>query len=252
MDELFASQGTIGMAAWEGDRCVGQLHCYRVAVPGAEAEHRPECKDWWLSAAPRAGLPLSGPAWCLTCFHVGRTLAGFCVEMLDKEVFPIVGNTWDEVRILSEVRKRIPNIDEQTVRRILAERRDGVDHGKTYWGGCELPYFGRGIGTALCAASVQWAREHDYIAVLAPGAAEGLVEFARWSGHLPRTTYSKLGFREAGLPPEEMGDGAGWAQGHIHEPIASEVRSALASGRQPEDILHRLMVLDLRGAQEHP
>ena len=32
LEALFAEQGTIGMAAWEGERNVGQLHCYRQEV----------------------------------------------------------------------------------------------------------------------------------------------------------------------------------------------------------------------------
>jgi GNAT superfamily N-acetyltransferase len=164
--------------------------------------------------------------------------------MLDREVFPIVGNTWDESRIVAELRKRVPNLDEESVGRLLAERREGVDHGETFWGGCERGYFGRGIGTALCEAAVRWARENDYVAVLAPAPPEGLIEFARWSGHLPQTTYARLGFRATVVPPEERD--AGWARGEIHEPIASEVRQALASGREPHEILERLMALDLR------
>jgi len=246
IDRLFGVQGTIGMAAWDGDRCVGQLHSYRVALPSVEADDRPECKDWWLAAASEVEFPLAGPAWCLTCYHVGRTLDAFCVEMLDKEVFPVVGNTWDEPRILGELKKHVPNLDEQAVSRILQERRAGVDHGETFWGGCEQAYFGQGIGAALCEAAVRWARENDYVAVLAPAPPAGLIEYARWSGHLPQTTYARLGFTATVVPPEE-GD-AGWTRGEIHEPIASEVREALASGRQADELLERLMVLDLRSA----
>ncbi len=246
IERLFGIQGTIGMAAWDGDRCVGQLHCYRVALPGVEADDRPECKGWWLATAPESGLPLAGPTWCLTCYHVGRTLDAFCVEMLDREVFPVVGNAWDEPRLLRELRKHVPNLDEKAVRRLLRERREGVDHGETYWGGCERAYFGQGIGTALCEGSVRWARENDYVAVLAPAPPVDLIEFARWSGHLPQTTYARLGFAATVVPPEERD--AGWARGEIHEPIASEVRKALASGREPHDLMERLMVLDLRNA----
>lgn len=31
IDRPFGIQGTIGMAAWDGDKCVGQLHCYMAA-----------------------------------------------------------------------------------------------------------------------------------------------------------------------------------------------------------------------------
>ena len=33
LGRLFAGQGTIGLAAWEGDMCVAQLRCYRVSLP---------------------------------------------------------------------------------------------------------------------------------------------------------------------------------------------------------------------------
>jgi hypothetical protein len=37
MAKLFASQETIGMAAWDGNPCVAQLHCYRSLSVGQRA-----------------------------------------------------------------------------------------------------------------------------------------------------------------------------------------------------------------------
>ena len=105
-------------------------------------------------------------------------------------------------------------------------------------------YFGRGIGTALCRASVQWAKEHGYVAVVGLAAPEGLVEFARWSGHLPWTTYAKSGFRECPRPVP----GSGYLRGEIHEPIASEIKNALRT-RPVKELLERAMVLDLQNAE---
>ena len=202
LDRLFTVQGTIGMAAWEGRKCVGQLHCYRVPLPDGENRHWPEWNRWWSKGdrvfgtwGPRkVDLGLAGPGWCHACIHVGRTLAS---------------DTTDEP---------------------------------------DTRYYGCGIGTSLCKASVFWARQNGYRAVLAPGAADGLVEFARWSGHLPYTTYVKLGFRAHLVPPEDNSQIPEWAAGKIHEPIASEIKNALRT-RPPDEILERVMVLDPGHAQ---
>ena len=98
----------------------------------------------------------------------------------------------------------------------------------------------------MCRASAQWARDHDYVAVLAYGVAHGLIEYARWAGHLPWTTYAKLGFKAIQVPSDQVDEVPGWAKGEVHEPIKSEVRNALASGRPIHDILERLMVLALK------
>lgn len=47
LERLFAEQGTIGMATWEGDRCVAQLHCYEVRVPDRSNEHWTHGGNWW-------------------------------------------------------------------------------------------------------------------------------------------------------------------------------------------------------------
>ena len=165
LDRLFTEQGTIGMAAWEGDKNVAQLHCYRVTAPNGKewkaAEHGPMGgamgANWWTEServfadwgqwGPRkTELGLSGPIWCHACFHVGRTLA-------DPEA-------------------NSPR------------------------------YLGQGIGTALCKASIQWARDHHYVAVVAPGSPDGVPEFTSWYGHLPWPTYARLGFRAYPVPPE--------------------------------------------------
>ena len=201
LDRLFADQGTIGMAAWEKDKCVGLLHCYRVGLPDGVNENWPEWSAWWWQGGrvfsregqwgPRkVDLGLTGQGWCHACIHVGRTLESAKTDEPDAK------------------------------------------------------YFGHGIGTALCTGSVEWARDNGYSAVLAAGAADGLIEFARWGGILPWTTYAKQGFRAYSVPAEESDKLPGWAKGEIHEPIRSEISSALKS-RPVHEILLRLMVLDL-------
>lgn len=198
VDRLTEEQGTIGMAAWEGDRNVAQLHCYRIDSPDEHNRHWPDWNDWWTAgerpftggqwAPPKSELGLSGPIWCHACFHVGRT----------------------------------------------QEAPDAND----------IRYLGQGIGTALCKESVRWAQSCGYAGVVAPGAADGLLEFARWSGRLPWTTYAKLGFRTYMVPPEETADLPGWVRGQIHEPIASEIKKALET-RPVNELLERVMVLEL-------
>ena len=198
VDRLLAEQGTIGMAAWEGDKNVAQLHCYRVASPEERNRLWPDWNEWWTAGERvftggqwgplKSELGLSGPIWCHACFHVGRTLES-------------------------------------------PESNDPR-------------YLGQGIGTALCKESIRWAKSQGYAGVVAPAAADGLFEFARWSGHLPWTTYAKLGFRAYTVPPEETGELPGWIRGEIHEPIATEIKKALES-RPVNELLERIMVLDL-------
>lgn len=213
LDRLFAEQGTIGMAAWEGKRCVAQLHCYRVMLPDGTNADWPDWNDWLsqrrsvLAAAP--ALEFTGAVWCHACFHVGRTLESYREE----------------------------------IERGWSPRAPGTEPG----------YSGRRIGTALCRESVRWAREHDYVAVLAPGAPDGLIEYAAWAGHLPWTRYAKLGFETVDVP--EHGDELpGWARGErrgvpeylVTPPeVMAEVRGALDAGRPPHEFRERLMMLHL-------
>jgi GNAT superfamily N-acetyltransferase len=227
LHRLFDEQGTIGMAAWEGDRCVAQLHCYRVPLPNGTNENWTVGGNWWdgkdsqmfaekESWRPgRLNLSYTGPAWCHSCFHVGRTLESFREEMELK-----------------------PSCVAESIRK-----------------GREAGYSGRGIGTALCEESIRWARQHDYIAVLAPGAPDGLFQFATWAGHLPWKTYAKLGFETVDVlvHGDEL---LGWAQGErrglpeylVAPPeVMAEVQGALEAGRPERDFRERLMMLDLTG-----
>lgn len=73
--KLFLSQGTIGMAAWEGDWCVAQLHCYRINCPDNLVSNWPRWnRPWWVESVQTGKVQLQYPAWCYACFHVGRTL----------------------------------------------------------------------------------------------------------------------------------------------------------------------------------
>jgi GNAT superfamily N-acetyltransferase len=195
IDRLFASQETIGMAAWEEGACVGLLHCYRVSSASAANPDWPEWTRWlpdrWPLKALRQVRPdLDGPLWCHACHHVGRT------------------------------------------QRAAATSDDP-----------DPRYFRRGIGSGLLRASVQWAKDHGYAAVLASATPAGMYEVAGWQGQMPWPTLDKLGFEPAAveeegkiLPP--------WAKDSPPE-VQAEFRQAVAQGRAVSDFCNRLMVLDL-------
>jgi|SaaInl4_135m_RNA_FD_contig_51_1337537_length_2176_multi_6_in_0_out_0_2 hypothetical protein len=108
----------------------------------------------------------------------------------------------------------------------------------------DASYFGRGIATALCRASVGWAKENGYAHVFGPGAPSALPAFSVWAGSLPWTTYAKLGFREvASLGSRD--ELPGWARGESPPHVMAQARDALAEGRSPADFVTRLMQFDL-------
>ena len=105
-------------------------------------------------------------------------------------------------------------------------------------------YFGRGIGTALCEASLEWARGHGYAAVLAHGGTKAAPEYNVWMGCLPWTTYARMGFQCTAQ--EEDGQSLPWwARGEASPEVMKQVQEHLDAGRKPDDLCARLMVLDL-------
>ena len=107
-------------------------------------------------------------------------------------------------------------------------------------------YFGRGIGTTLAQASVQWAKRHGYEAVIAPGTPDGLFAFSVLAGGLPWTTYQKLGFMDETF--ETNDDLPEWAKGNAPPELMKEVEAALATGRSKREFHSKLMVLRLKNA----
>ena len=78
LEKLFKTQEIIGIGAWDGDKCIGQLHCYRLILPHGSADlwpawSRPSYVDGVLNGC----LGISGPVWCHACFHVGRSIESF-------------------------------------------------------------------------------------------------------------------------------------------------------------------------------
>jgi len=256
IDRLFAGQGTIGMAAWEGHKCVGQLHCYRVMLPdGTNPDWPDNGGNWWSGRKVHPewqnlgpgmpGLGLEGAGWFHSCCHVGRTPEIFRNEIrrLVRGLAQEIG--WDAARILDELRKLyVYHTSLGDVENVIKEaERSGLS--EVPCGDPDPRYLGRGIGTALCSASIQWAREHGCAAVLALGAPDGLFEFAAWSGHLPWTAYAKLGFKVVDTGRRDDGL-SNWAQGDSPPEVMAQVEAALAAGRPPHEFRERLMLLKLK------
>jgi GNAT superfamily N-acetyltransferase len=240
---LFDEQVTIGMAAWEGAKCVGVVHGYRLDDPKAGSERWPSWANWWHpdewpDTTREAALDLPGPIWCLSCFHVGRTLASDREETLALVHRFAESNSWDAVRTAAALNNLdAVEMDVRQVEAILAELRRTA---ATRFVDTEPRYYGRGIGTALCQVSADWARDSGYAAVAGRGAPERLFKFATWSGALPYTTYAKLGFRTIGpFGPEDQLPR--WAQGDSPPEVMRQVEEAIQEGRPPEAFHCQLM-----------
>ena len=139
---------------------------------------------------------------------------------------------------------------------LLAARERGLEFDGPVWGqACFhvgiLPntweanpaYFRKGIGTALLEASVAWAREHGYAAVIGHGGSAIVPAYNTMMGCLPWTSYAKLGFDTKVI--EEDGERLPWWAETKGEAIQAQVAQALAEGKQIADIAARLMVLHL-------
>ena len=103
-------------------------------------------------------------------------------------------------------------------------------------------YFGRGIGTAMCRASLQWAREHGYAAVLAQGGVKTAPEYNVWMGCLPWTTYAQMGFDCLALEEDDR-QLPWWAKGEASPEVMKQVQAAVDSGCEANALCTRLMVL---------
>ena len=192
IETMFKNQKVVGMAAWDGNRCVAQLHCYRIVSPDGSADLWPQwSRPGYVEDLINGSLGITGAVWCHACVHVGRSIESFAVS------------------------------DDPDSR-----------------------YFGRGIGTALCRASVAWARDNGYAAVVAPG-TPALFEVSQWFGGLPWTTYDKLGFSAV---PAEHDDLPDWAKGNSPPEVMAAVKNALAQGRPTEDFHSKTMILRLEDA----
>lgn len=231
---LFASQETIGMAAWDGNRCVAQLHCYRIDRPDNFVSGWPRWnRPWWAECVQMGEVQLHFPAWCHACCHVGRTLQTAHEELLSLVLRIAEQTEWS----VDSLHEKLNSLDavflsrgevENVVRELCTSKRQSFD--------TEAPeYRGHGIGTAMCQESVSWAKNHGCAVVVGTGVPSGIPEAANHAGALPWTTYARLGFRNI-LLQLVMDD---------HPPVRQAKETALKSGRSEEDICDRMMVLDV-------
>jgi len=242
--ELFARQGTIGMAAWEQGKCVAQLHGYRIVEPGDLWEIWPAWnRPWWTEKVRTGEFHLQTPAWCHACFHVGRTKDTHHNELLQRVLWLAYQSDWNIDRIYADISKLDGVFLSRTeVAQMVKELQESGRRSFV----TEAPqYRSQGIGTAMCRDSVRWAREHDYAVIVGNGAPDGLFDFAVRSGNLPWTSYSNLGFEAVSIESgsAELPD---WVQGNSPPQVMAGVRTALADGRPIHEFHERLMVLKLR------
>jgi hypothetical protein len=104
-------------------------------------------------------------------------------------------------------------------------------------------YFERGMGSALLAASVQWARDRGYPAIIAHGGPKIIPAYNTMMGCMPWAAYAELGFETKAF--EEDAERLPWWAKTKGDVIKSQVNQALDAGHTLEDIVARLMVLRL-------
>jgi len=235
--ELFARQETIGMAAWDGARCVAQLHCYRIEHADDILSTWPKWnRPWWTEGVHAGEVQLRLPAWCHACCHVGRTL-----ETLREELLSLARRLADrEEWNVDRVHTGLNSFDavflsrdevEDMVRELRVSKRQSFN--------TEAPdYRGHGIGTAMCQESIRWAKDHGCATVAAGSVPSGIPEAAAHAGALPWTTYARLGFHTKLMKLVDTD----------HPPVRQAKEAVLAAGRPKEDICNRMMVLDVEGA----
>jgi GNAT superfamily N-acetyltransferase len=189
---ILAYQDILGFAAWEGERCVAQLHCYRVETHQSGAPLWPYWNNWWDNKADAALVPCMLPRRKNTGEHEGRV-----EDACSRRIVPEVGNDFQKVsKKLREL--CVPNFDESDLLRLLNEL-PAKPFTPVFQGGLDRRYQGKGIGTALCKASIAWAQSNGYSFVLALGGTPNDHSKAEATGQLSAHTYEKLGFVEFGL-----------------------------------------------------
>jgi len=241
--KLFARQGTIGMAAWDGNHCVAQLHCYRIEHTDDIFSVWPRWnRPWWGEKLQTGEVQLHFPVWCHACCHVGRTLETLHDELLQHVLRFAKRAEWDADRTHADISELdAVFLSKSEVEEMMGELKDSARHNFR----TEAPeYRGRGIGTALCNESLRWAKAHGYACVVGMGAPRDMPECASHSGHLPWTTYARIGFSDRAL---FLGNGE--IPEPMHPPCRQEIQNALASGLSAADVTDRMMVSDLNGAQ---
>jgi GNAT superfamily N-acetyltransferase len=137
---------------------------------------------------------------------------------------------------------------------LMATKRIGLIFNKPVWAhACfhvgftpgarhaDSSYFGKGIGTALCQASIEWARSHGYAAILAHGGTKAAPAYNTWMGCLPWTAYARLGFES--IAQEEDGKQLPWWAKEAPPNVMQQVNDAISSGKRLDELCARVMLL---------
>ena len=143
---------------------------------------------------------------------------------------------------------------------LLALKAKGIVFSRPIWGhACfhvgrlvnthhsDATYISKGIGTALLEASIDWAKEHNYAAVVAHGGSKKVSEYNMIMGCLPYTTYERYGFKVVAI--EENGQKAPWwttvGESWDDEKLQAQLKAAYVDNIDFSDIAARLMVLNI-------
>jgi GNAT superfamily N-acetyltransferase len=230
---LFERQGTIGMAAWENEQCVAQLHCYRIECPDDISSIWPKWnRPWWAEKLISGEIQLKFPAWCHACCHVGRTL-----ETVHDELLSLVLRFAEEAEWnVDRLHKKLNSLDgvfldRERLEEMVCELHDSKRRTfKTE----ALEYRRRGIGTALFEESIRWARHHGYATIVASAVPRDIPDAMNHAGTLPWTTFARLGFHQHYIQLVDM----------EHNPFLQEKESILKA-EGTKDIYDRMMLLEL-------
>lgn len=81
IETMFKTQGTIGLGAWDGEKCIAQLHCYRLVLPKGSSDLWPSwSRPSYVDEILNGSLGIKGPVWCHACCHVGRSIESLSIS----------------------------------------------------------------------------------------------------------------------------------------------------------------------------
>lgn len=178
--------------------------------------------------------------------------AGVCIAQL--HCYEVRLPDWDDTVFPGYARNRLE--DWPLGWPLLAARDKGLAYLKPVWGlscfhvgllpgvfDADPRYSHRGIGSALLNASVSWALDHEYAAVLAHGGSHILPQYNVWMGCLPWKAYYAVGFKTIAF--EEDAKRLPWWKAKDHPELIRQLEEELTRGRALEDLCARCMVLEL-------
>jgi len=100
--------------------------------------------------------------------------------------------------------------------------------------------FRRGIGKALCRASLLWAQGNRYAAVLGIAGSNAIPDYNVMMGCLPVKVYEELGFRSLAWECED--NQLPWWTDKFSPAVAEQVQQVLKNGGSARDVCARAML----------